>query len=61
MKLPQFNGWTSLVVVAGIAGVFAMVHYKVSPETLGGYAAAMIGLAAALEKIARFVPKDGAK
>lgn len=51
MQLPKIEGWTAIVVVAGIAGVCLLVHLKADPEQIGAYAMAFIALAGGLKKL----------
>lgn len=51
MNLPKINAWTAVVVIAGIAGIVAMIHYKADPEKIGAYSIAIIALAAQLQKL----------
>lgn len=51
MKLPPINGWTALVVVAGIAGVCLLVYLHADPEYVGAYGLAVIGLLAQASKL----------
>lgn len=51
MKLPKISSWTAVVVIAGIAGVCAMVALDADTVKMGAYSTAFIFLAGGLQKL----------
>lgn len=56
--MQNINGWTALVIVAGIGGVIAMAYWKLDTVALAAYSAAFIGLAGAVRGLFQKKPED---